>query len=146
MQSWTKDQVESILLTCEETFFPLVEDSLSIVVYLQDESTGEILQAATIPEYSTVSTFDVPEPRSRVLLYPNPASDLVNIYFEDIPEEAMLLRLYDLSGKIVLTDIIEPWQQRYTRSLSDLGEGLYIVEIRSRRNHHVIQRDKLFHY
>ncbi|KPL14824.1 MAG: hypothetical protein AMS26_09405, partial [Bacteroides sp. SM23_62] len=145
-QSWTKDQVESILLTCEETFFPLVEDSLSIVVYLQDESTGEILQAATIPEYSTVSTFDVPEPRSRVLLYPNPASDLVNIYFEDIPEEAMLLRLYDLSGKIVLTDIIEPWQQRYTRSLSDLGEGLYIVEIRSRRNHHVIQRDKLFHY
>ena len=47
-QSWTKGQVESIHLTCEEDFFPLVEDSLRLVVYLQDESTGEIIQAATV--------------------------------------------------------------------------------------------------
>ena len=145
-QSWTQGQVESIHLTCEETFFPLLEDSLSLVVYLQDEITGEILQAATIPEYSSVSTFDLPEPLSEVLVYPNPAGELVNLYFEDIPGEAMQFTLYDLSGKMVITDLIDPWQQLYTRSLGGLERGLYIVEIRSRKNRRVIHRDKLFHY
>jgi len=145
-QSWTKGQVESIHLTCEETFFPMVKDSLTLVVYLQDEVTGEILQAATIPEYSSVSTFDLQEPTSRVLVYPNPAGDLVNLYFEDIPGEEMQFNLYDLSGKIVHTDVIDPWQQLYTRSLGGLARGLYIVEVRTRKNRRVIHRDKLLHY
>jgi len=146
-QSWTKGQVESIHLTCkEEPYFPMVEDSLTVVVYLQDEYTGEILQAATIPEYSSVSTFDLLELPSRVLLYPNPAGELVNIFFEDVPVEAVQFTLYDLSGKMVITDLIDPWQQLYTRSLGGLERGLYIVEIRTRKNKRIIHRDKLFHY
>jgi len=145
-QSWSAGQIESLHLTCQEDFFPLVEDSLTIVVYLQDESTGEILQAATIPEYSSVSTFDQLEPQFKVILYPNPAGELVNIHFEDVPKEAMLLALYDLSGKRVITDVIEPWLQHFTRSLADLERGLYIVEIRTRKNRQVIHRGKLFHY
>ena len=49
------------------------------MVYLQDESTGEIIQAATIPEYTSVSIFDRLEPLSGVLLYPNPARELANL-------------------------------------------------------------------
>jgi hypothetical protein len=145
-QSWTKGQVESIHLTCEETFFPMVKDSLTLVVYLQDKVTGEILQAATIPEYSSVSTSDLLEPASGVLVYPNPAGELVNLYFDDIPGEEMQITLYDLSGKMVVTDIIDPWQQLYTRNLGGLERGLYIVEVRNRKNKRVIHRDKLFHY
>jgi hypothetical protein len=145
-QSWTKGQVESIHLTCEEDFFPMVEDSLRVVVYLQDESTGEIIQAATIPEYTSVSIFDRLEPLSGVLLYPNPARELVNVYFEVLPREEMQFTLYDLSGKMVISDIIEPWQQLYTRSLGQLEQGLYIVEVRTRNKRQVLYRDKLFHY
>jgi hypothetical protein len=144
--AWAKGQIESIHLTCEETFFPMVEDSLTLVVYLQDEVTGEILQAATIPEYSSVSTFDLVEPPSGILVYPNPAGELVNLYFEDIPGETMQFTLYDLSGKMVLTDLIDPWQQLYTRSLGGLERGLYIIEVRNRKNKRVFHRDKLFHY
>jgi hypothetical protein len=145
-QYWTKGQIESIHLTWEETYFPLIEDSLTVVVYLQDENTREVLQAATMPEYTSVSTFDQLEPRSQLLLYPNPAGELVNIYFEDVPGEVMQLTLYDLSGKIAISDIIEPWQQHYTRSLGELERGLYIVEIRTRNNRQLIHRDKLLHY
>jgi hypothetical protein len=145
--SWTKGQVESIHLTCkEEPYFPMVEDSLTVVVYLQDEYTDEILQAATIPEYSSVSAFDLLELPSRVLLYPNPAGELVNIFFEDVPGEVMQFTLYDLSGKMVITDLIDPWQQLYTRSLGGLERGLYIIEVRNRKNKQIIHRDKLFHY
>ena len=86
------------------------------------------------------------EPAYRVLVYPNPAGELVNLYFEEIPGEEMQFNLYDLSGKIVRTDVIDPWQQLYTRSLGGLERGLYIVEVRSRKNRRVIHRDKLFHY
>ena len=116
------------------------------MVYLQDESTGEIIQAATIPEYTSVSIFDRLEPLSGVLLYPNPARELVNVYFEDVPRQEMQFTLYDLSGKMVITDIIEPWQQLYTRSLANLERGLYIVEVRTRNKRQVLYRDKLFHY
>jgi hypothetical protein len=145
-QSWTKGQVESVHLTCDETFFSMVEDSLTLVVYLQDEITGEILQAATIPEYSSVSAFDLHEPGTGVLVYPNPAGELVNLYFEDVPMEMMQFTLYDLSGKMVITDLIDPWQQLYTRFLGGLERGLYIVEVRTRKNKRIIHRDKLFHY
>lgn len=145
-QAWVKGQIESISLTCEETFFPMVKDSLTLVAYLQDEVTGEILQAATIPEYSSVSTFDLKEPSSGVMVYPNPAGELVNLYFENVPTEMIQFNLYDLSGKMVITDLIEPWQQLYTRNLGGLEKGLYIIEVRARKSMRVIHRDMLFHY
>ena len=145
-QSWTKGQVESVYLTSEDSFFPMVEDSLVIVVYLQDEVTGEVLQAATIPEYSSVSTPELQEQPSNVRVYPNPAGELVHVYFEEIPVEQMLLTLYDLSGKMVLRKRIEPWQQFLTLPLGDLEKGLYIIQIRTEKNRLPVHLDKLFHY
>jgi hypothetical protein len=145
-QSWIKGQVESVHLTCEDDFFPMAEDSLSMVLYLQDERTGEILQAATIPEYSTVSVPGAPAPLSLVRLYPNPAGERVHIYFEKVPETTLGLTFYDLSGKPVFTDVIHPLEQHYTRSLGGLEKGLYIVEVRSYRDRQVLYRDKLLHY
>ena len=112
---------------------------------MQDDESNEILQATTNPGYVT-STFDEIAPPSQVLIYPNPARDLVNIYFEESPVEEMQFTLYDLSGKLVITDVIGPWQQQFTRSLDDLEQGIYIVEIRSMDRRRVIHRDKLLHY
>jgi len=145
-KSWLTGEIESIVLTWDLPSFPMNEEDASIVVFLQDENTREILQAATKPEYSSVSTFDRLESPSHVLLYPNPAREMVTVYFEDVPTEAVRFTLYDLSGKKVLTDVIEPWQQRYTRSLGDIEQGLYIVEIRTKDYKRVIHRSKLFHY
>jgi hypothetical protein len=144
--AWSEGQVESIQLTWENAFFPLLEDSLCIVAYLQDENTGEILQAACIPEYSSVSSPELPESRTRVLLYPNPAGETVNLYFEEMPQEALWVRLYALSGQLMLTDRIQPWQQLYSLLLDGLERGLYLMEIRSVKNRRILFRDKLIHY
>jgi hypothetical protein len=112
---------------------------------MQDYDTREILQAATNPQY-VVSAFDETEPPSQVLIYPNPARDLVNVYFEESPMDEMFFTLYDLSGKKVISDIIEPWQQLFTRSIGDIEQGMYIIEIRSSDRKRVLYRDKLLHY
>jgi hypothetical protein len=145
-QSWTKGQVESLHLTWEDPYIPLYMDSICIVAYMQDEKTGEILQAATFPEYSTVSAPGIPESPAGIRLYPNPAGEGVNIYFRDIPQGAMSLKLYDLSGKIVSTATIQAWQQQYTHRLDGLDRGIYIVEIRSAGKLQVLYREKLIHY
>ena len=153
-EAWIKGESDNFPFFYEETYFPLIDDSsITVVVFLQDGNTREILQAVTIPEYTyplvidtATSTSDKLELQTQVLLYPNPARELVNVYFEEIPREAMRFTLYDLSGKIVITDVIEPWQQRYTISLGDLEQGLYIVEIRTKNNKRVVHRGKLFHY
>ena len=145
-QGWTEGQVESIYLTCEDSFFPMVEDSLAIVVYLQDEVTGEVLQAATIPEFSSVSAPDLQQEPTGILVYPNPAGEHVHVYFEDPPLEPLQLALYDLSGKMVLLERIAPLQQRFTLPLGDLEKGLYIMQIRTGTKMQPIHRDRLFHY
>ena len=143
--NWDKGDPKEVELTYPTPFFPTDKGSITIAVFMQDDETLEILQAATNPEYVT-STFDELEPPSQVLIYPNPARELVNIYFEESPREEMRFTLYDLSGKMVITDVIEPWQQQFTRTLGDLEQGIYIVEIRTRDRKRVIYRDKLLHY
>jgi hypothetical protein len=154
-ETWSSGESENYTYTYEKTYyFPLIDDSsIIIVVFLQDDYTREILQAATIPEYiyplvidTATSTSEKLEPQTRIFLYPNPAKELINVFFNQIPREAMRFTLYDLSGKKVITEVIEPWQQHYTISLWDLEQGLYIVEIRTKNNKRVIHRGKLFHY
>jgi PKD repeat protein len=142
---WSEGEIEYVNLSYESSFFPTIKDSITIAVFMQDDETDEILQAVTNPEY-VVSTFDMLEPPSQVLIYPNPARELVNVYFEESPGEDMRFTLYDLSGKMVITDVIEPWQQHFTRTLGDLDQGLYILEIRSKDRRQVLYRNKLLHY
>jgi hypothetical protein len=144
-KSWANGDNENVVLTWETPSFELYEDSISIVVFIQDDLTLEILQAASNPEYA-VSTFEGLEPPSQVLIYPNPARELVHVHFEETPVEEMRFTLYDLSGKMVISDVIEPWQQQFKRSLGDIEQGLYIVEIRTGDMRRVLYRDKLLHY
>ena len=139
------DRGNTFDLKYDPLFFPTDRDSISIVVYVQDDATKEILQASTSFQYTT-SIADESAPPSRILIYPNPAREEVNVYFEGSPVEKMRLTFYDLSGKMVITDVIEPWQRHFTRTLGDVEQGMYILEIRSWDKRRVLYRDKLLHY
>jgi hypothetical protein len=144
-RSWSKGETNYVDLSPELSSIPIGEDSIDIVVFVQDDETGEILQAATSYQYNTAAD-DKPAPEFRVWIYPNPAREQVNVRFEEVPGKEMRFMLYDLSGKLVMTDIIEPWQQQFTRPVDELPWGMYIVEIRSGDKRRVLHRDKLLHY
>jgi hypothetical protein len=144
-KSWSADETEYANLTYESSFFPTDSSDISVVVFMQDEQTGEILQASTSFQY-TVSAPDESVALTQILLYPNPARELVNVWFEEPPAEKMRFILYDLSGKRVIQDAIDPFQQHFTRSLEEVAWGMYIVEIRSWSNRRIFYREKLLHY
>jgi hypothetical protein len=143
-KSWYKGESISRNFPWSTPFISTQQGKITIAVFMQDDETKEILQAVTNPAYVT-SIFEELAPSTQVLIYPNPARELVNILFEESPEKALLFTLYDLSGKLVITDVIEPWQQHFTKSLGNIEQGLYIVEIRSQESRRVIYRDKLLH-
>ncbi len=167
-KEWKKGEIEYINLVWETPFLPIDLNYFSIVVFIQDDLTREILQAADYPEYYSYDCwskgyYECPdfyyhinvscetltgqlEITSQVLIYPNPAREIVNMSFEGITKEEMQFTLYDLAGKIMISDIIEPWQQFYSRPLGDLEQGLYIVEIRIINDKQIYYRGKLFHY
>jgi hypothetical protein len=61
----------------------------------------------------------------QVLIYPNPASDILSIH---IIEQIEKVVMYDLSGKVVLHT------SNSTLDVSDILKGLYIIEILSKKD------------
>jgi len=84
----------------------------------------------------TVSTNDRDRLKNTIKVYPNPARDLVTVQL--VTSDALVsaplngrkmesIRIVDLSGRIIAS---YPWQGNLGNyDVSDLAEGLYIVEI-----------------
>ena len=105
------------------------------------------MQTATTREYDpSTGTWDGNQTLDRnIVLYPNPAGELVNVYFEQRPDEALELIIYNLSGRMVLSDRVEEEEMVKTVELNTLGNGMYILELRRVRNGSLYYRTKFVH-
>jgi len=65
----------------------------------------------------------------KVTIYPNPASELVNIQFESATDKEITLYLLDSQGKLVKTDKIEISTMDKTINLQDLPAGIYYLRL-----------------
>jgi hypothetical protein len=68
-----------------------------------------------------------------VQLYPNPATDRLNIRFESGESSQATLRLYDASGRVVRTQAMEvtSGENTVTMELIDLSTGMYFFELQT---------------
>jgi hypothetical protein len=68
-----------------------------------------------------------------VQLYPNPATDRLNIRFESGESSQATLRLYDASGRVVRTQAMEviAGENTVTMELIDLSTGMYFFELQT---------------
>lgn len=99
-----------------------------VVVWLQNDATGEIYNAAI----STLSNASVEESQiANVKVYPNPANDIVNVTF-DAQGEAQVT-LTDLQGRTVSA---ANGTNNVQFSVADLASGSYIVKITTETSVH----------
>ncbi len=75
-----------------------------------------------------------------ISIYPNPASDIVNIKIED--SEISSYELYDMQGKIVLQNFVNDNQA--TLNVNSLTNGLYIISLRNEQNQAVQKKISIF--
>lgn len=75
----------------------------------------------------------IPENQSRKLsfnLYPNPTSDAVTLKLDNINNTDLTVNIYNLKGAIVKSEELKQNQQQI--NVEDLGNGIYMVEIKSK--------------
>ncbi len=64
-------------------------------------------------------------------LYPNPTSDLVNIEISPISDEGTSVSVYDLQGKLIMTEMIEPSEMDLQINVRHLQSGMYFVKLKN---------------
>lgn len=71
----------------------------------------------------------------RVMIFPNPTAAILNIQFADIKLENILVSLFDLAGKNLLTSSVDAntWQT----NLSKLPGGYYLLTVTDLENHQI---------
>ncbi len=110
-------------------YSPFVEDisDLAVAAFLQDRSTGRILQAAVEYMNGPVFTGD-PESAIRTLnIYPNPAQRIIYMNTGSGTLHAGSIELLDLNGKVVRLDQVPAGYQVFQLEIDDLEDGIYIL-------------------
>jgi hypothetical protein len=64
-----------------------------------------------------------------IKVFPNPASDVLNIRFESPVEEEIGLTILDSQGKLIKSDIIEASVNEKQINLQDLAGGIYYLKL-----------------
>ncbi len=107
-------------------------NDLNVVAFVQDEITGEILQTGTTDTITVarpyVGTFveTVETEPLEMSVYPNPASDKINIAFNDAVDG--YVELINQQGAIVRRVDFDTYSYGVSIDVSDLHQGLYIVK------------------
>jgi len=115
--------------TLSWSYQPYVEDiqDLAVVAFIQDRTTGQILQAAVDYKDQTV---DIPAPDSEpgdLSIYPNPTQDIIYINLGKRTDHAGRIEVTDLNGRRVLDEQISAGVQIFSLDVNHLQRGLYII-------------------
>jgi hypothetical protein len=106
---------------------------LSLVAYVQDDSTREVYQAAIdlnpVLTINPVTSTEDPEYAEKINLYPNPASNLVNIQLPNVVVRNTPVVFFDAFGRSVYQNSFSPGERNKSVSTSELTGGIYIVQI-----------------
>ena len=100
----------------------------------------DLTQSEVIELYGDTITTDIPyiENADNIGVYPNPASDKLFINIPDINNESYVIRLYDITGNLLLSGKING--NRYSADTSALSDGMYFLEL---DNNNEIYRKKI---
>jgi subtilisin-like proprotein convertase family protein len=89
--------------------------------------------------YIPTSIYSNQSPEPQLTLYPNPASDIIYLKFEQIPEEDVNLKIYSLNGQLVHENRaykVDP-ENPIAIDIAWLTKGMYIIETSTKQKHWV---------
>ena len=106
-----------------------VEDmgELAVVAFLQDRTTGQILQAAVDYRDPTVGINDPASELRGLNVYPNPAKSTIYVNLGSSTEHSGRIELLDMNGKIVLQQQIPAGYQVVQLDINQMNQGIYLL-------------------
>ncbi|HER08089.1 MAG TPA: T9SS type A sorting domain-containing protein [Bacteroides sp.] len=125
--NWYKNV--SDIRTHSWVYAPYVEDveDLGVAAFVQDRTTGRILQAAVSYKNPLVGVGGRPTETGSLHVYPNPARNSFYINLGMRTEDDGMIRLTDMGGRVVLSEHVPAGYQIYQVDIQHLNQGMYII-------------------
>lgn len=89
-------------------------------------------------ECPKVTGFEQVEPAISVAVYPNPASDWLNIEIKEAQATFTKVKIFDMNGKLQNENYLTAGELQTSLPLLNLSNGLYLLEISN--SHHLIRK------
>ncbi|HOB26532.1 MAG TPA: T9SS type A sorting domain-containing protein [Bacteroidales bacterium] len=67
--------------------------------------------------------------QTNINLYPNPATEYINIILENSDINSFMLNVYDILGNLIINEKINNYQNVYTLNIANYNRGTYILNI-----------------
>ncbi|MFY1045564.1 T9SS-dependent M36 family metallopeptidase [Chryseobacterium sp. GP-SGM7] len=83
----------------------------------------------SVPKDCTDGNSNIQPDKSLLSIYPNPAKDEFFIYLKDFTIGSLHLQIYDMSGKLVLSENRSSQDSRIPVSTKNIESGVYIVKL-----------------
>jgi hypothetical protein len=128
--SGTTKPTVSNLIVGTYVFQLTVTDNSGATDYDQVTVTVNKGDTTTIPPVN-IPPDNNPGSNDQFIVYPNPAQNLVNTRISDSLNGTIRLRMYDINGRVVLTDQSEKSIESFEKSfnISSLASGMYTIQV-----------------
>ncbi len=97
---------------------------------------GAVSSPSTIANFVTLGTpcgvreeGELISEESKLLIYPNPTSEVLYLDLNIITDKNLKLELTDMNGKIIYKEEVEPYLINYPLSFSNLSTGVYSLRV-----------------
>ncbi len=79
---------------------------------------------------------------NNVIIFPNPAQDILNISFNSIIKQDLVYTIYSLDGKVLLTDKWNTTEGNINKTINinKLSGGIYLLELKNQKNETIRQK------
>ena len=115
------------------TNFNLWNEDIEVVVFVQNETTKEVVQSTSAVFKAKGPNVGINEvlAENSVAVYPNPASNLVNVNFNLAQSSEVEMRIYDVTGKVVLSEVnsFANGTNSAILNIESLTNGVYYVDV-----------------
>jgi hypothetical protein len=104
--------------------------NMDIIVWLQDDVTGEVLQS-DYAMYNTSSVDEMDNLARFISVYPNPANDFAGVEIDLIDRSDVVINMVNAMGQTVYTEAqaLDAGTQKLNLETSNLSAGLYFVNV-----------------
>jgi len=111
------------------SYKPYVEDidDLAVAAFIQDRSTGQILQAAVNYKDNTVGRPDPDSDPGDLNIYPNPARNYIFVNLGYRSTHSGRIEVLDLNGRVAREEQIPAGFQVFQLDINLLNRGIYIL-------------------
>ncbi len=100
-----------------------------VVIDTYDNGTNILTQGFHQTQL-TVTSVEENLAEIRLNMYPNPTSEVLNIDLGN-NESDIVIKVFDMSGKLIHSDKIEAYQTKYVVPMSLVATGNYLVQMQS---------------